>query len=121
MWSSSSSPSRPRSRGSRGATPQVLPRGAAADGPTTTPALAAGAVALVVLPLLGRRRAPFLAPVALWLAAAALSFADGRLVVFPLGVNAAGLVSAFLLGRLRDQSQGRVGLAIVVACAAIIM
>jgi signal transduction histidine kinase len=100
---------------------EVLTRSDAPDAPTTTPALAAAAVALVVLPLLGRRRAPFLAPAALWPAAAALSFADGRLVVFPIGVNAAGLVSAFLLGRLRDEAQAWIGLAIVVACAAIVM
>ena len=40
------------------------------------------AIALVVLPLLARRRFPFAAPAAVWLLAAALSFVDGRLVVF---------------------------------------
>ena len=36
---------------------------------------------LLVLPLLARRRSPFMAPAWLWLLAAALSFLDGRLVV----------------------------------------
>src|SRR5919106_817449 len=56
------------------------------------------AVALVVLPLLGRRRFPFMAPVAAWL-----------------------LGAAFLLGGLRASGRGRIGLAIVVSGAAIVV
>ncbi len=41
-----------------------------------------------------------MAPVALWLVAATVSFVDGRLVVFPLGVYVAGMAAAFLLGKL---------------------
>ena len=54
--------------------------------------LAAPAVALLVLPLLARRRSPFLAPMWLWLLAAALSFLDGRLVVGSASVYAAGMI-----------------------------
>ena len=45
------------------------------------------AVALLVLPLLARRRLPFAAPVSLWLLAAAFSFVDGRLVPVTGGVD----------------------------------
>src|SRR4051812_6737482 len=76
---------------------------------------------LLVLPLLARRHSPFLAPTWLWLLAAALSFLDGRLVVSSAGVYAAGMVSAFLIGSLRDERQGRIGLAIVVGSAVIIV
>src|SRR4051794_9930430 len=78
------------------------------------------AVLALVLPLLARHRSPFLAPAWLWLLAAALSFADGRLVVSSAGVYAAGMVSALLLGPVRDERQGRIGLAILVGSAVII-
>ena len=89
--------------------------------PRTTHLFAAPAAALVVLPLLARRRFPFAAPASLWLWAAALSFVDGRLVVFTLGVEVAGMVAAFLLGSLRDAAQARIGLAIVLGAAAIVV
>jgi signal transduction histidine kinase len=86
-----------------------------------TPAwLAAPAVALIVLPLLARRRFPFAAPAAVWLFAAGLSFADGRLVPSTTAASVAGAVAAFLLGNLRDPVQGRSGLATVLGGAAII-
>ena len=57
---------------------------ALADGPNQ-PTIWFGppAVGILVLSLIGRRWWPFAAPAALWLLAAALSFADGRLVVLP--------------------------------------
>jgi signal transduction histidine kinase len=76
------------------------------------------AVALVVLPLLGRRRFPFAAPAAVWLLAVVLSFVDGRLIMFATAVQLAGLASAYLLGNLRDAVQARIGLAIVVSATA---
>jgi len=79
------------------------------------------AVLLVVTALLARRRVPFMAPVSLWLLAATISFIDGRLMVFPLGVYVAGMAAAFLLGNLPDARQGRVGLAVVLGAAAIIV
>src|SRR5688500_13041704 len=79
------------------------------------------AVLLVVSPLLARRRLPFMAPVAPWLLAATISFVDGRLVVFPVGVYVAGMAAAFLLGNLADARQGRIGLAVVLGAAAIVV
>jgi signal transduction histidine kinase len=98
----------------------VLLRGGP-DAPRTAAPLAAAAVAGMVLPLLGRRRFAFGAPVAVWLTAAACSLVDGRLVGFSIAVALAGMGAAFLLGHLRDDRQARLGLAIVVAAMAIIV
>ena len=92
-----------------------------ANAPTTTPWFAVPAVALVVLPLLARRRLPFAAPVGLWLVAAALSFVDGWLVVYSAVPMVAGIVAAFLLGNLRDVNEARIGLAVVLGGATIIV
>jgi signal transduction histidine kinase len=89
--------------------------------PRATLWLAVPAVAVVVLPLLGRRRFPFAAPVSVWLLAAALSFVDGRLIVFPVSVFVAGMASSFLLGNQQDGFQARLGLAVVVGGAAIVV
>ena len=75
---------------------------------------------LVVLTLLGRRRFPFAAPASLWLLAAALSFLDGRVVVFVASVYIAALAASLLLGNLRDPFQARLGLAISVASALVV-
>jgi signal transduction histidine kinase len=91
-----------------------------ADAPALTPWVAAPATALVVLSLLARHRAPFAAPAAVWLLAGVLSFVDGELITFTVGVNAAGMAAAFLLGNLRDARQGRIGLAVVVVSAAVV-
>jgi signal transduction histidine kinase len=82
---------------------------------------AAPAILLVVVPLLIRRRFPFCAPAAVWLVAAAASFADGRLVVTPVSAIIAAMIAAFLLGSLCDSLQGRLGLAIVVCGAAVVV
>ncbi len=84
-------------------------------GPHTTVWFVSPAIALVVLPLLLRRRFPFGAPASLWLIAAALSFIDGRLVVFTYAAYLAGMGAAFLLGNLPEAVQARIGLAVVVA------
>ncbi|HEX6620554.1 MAG TPA: hypothetical protein VF024_12890, partial [Solirubrobacteraceae bacterium] len=97
-----------------------MPLRHAADEPTTTGWVAAPAIALMILPLLGRRRFPFAAPAAVWVLAAALSFVDGRLPVFAVTVFVAGMAAAFLLGNLGDDMQARMGLGIVVAGAAIV-
>jgi signal transduction histidine kinase len=89
--------------------------------PRTTGWLAGPAVAVIVLPLLARRRFRFAAPVAVWLVGAALSFADGRLVVFSGSTFAAGLAAAYLLGNLPDDNQGRIGLAVAAGGAAIVI
>jgi signal transduction histidine kinase len=89
--------------------------------PRTTPWFAVPAVVLVVLCLLGRRRFPFAAPTSLWVLATAFSFVDGRLIPFTASVAVAGFAAAYLLGNLRDGVQARLGLAIVLGGAAIIM
>ena len=91
------------------------------DEPTTAVGFAAPAVAIAVLTLLARRRFPFAAPASFWLLCAALSFVDGRLIVFPVAVYLTGLAAAYLLGSLGDAARGREGLLIVVAGAAIIV
>jgi signal transduction histidine kinase len=92
-----------------------------ADAPSTTPWFTVPAAALIVLPLLARRRLPFAAPASVWLLAAALSFVDGRLVVSTATLFIAGMAAAFLLGNLRDAVQARIGLAVAVSGAAIIV
>ena len=88
--------------------------------PRTTPWFAVPAAAAMVLPLLGRRRWPFGAPVAVWLLAAGFSFVDGRLVGFTAGVSAAGVAASFLLGQVPDARQARIGLGVVLGAAAIV-
>jgi signal transduction histidine kinase len=100
---------------------QVATAGGDPQAPRTASWLAATAVAVVVLPLLARRRLPFAAPLAVWLLAASFSFADGRLIVFPIGAYVAGLAAAFLLGTARNEREGRIGLVAAAGGAAIVM
>jgi signal transduction histidine kinase len=93
----------------------------AALAPSTALWFAIPASAFIVLPLLGRRRLPFAAPAAVLLLAASLSFVDGRLVPFTVSAPVAGIAAAFLLGNLRDDVQARLGLAIVISGAAIVV
>ena len=89
--------------------------------PRTSPWVAVPAAAFIVLPLLAYRRFPFAAPAGVLVLAAALSFADGRLVVFPAGIFISGMAAALLLGMLPDPHRARLGLAILVAAATIIV
>jgi signal transduction histidine kinase len=89
--------------------------------PRTTLWFSVPAIPLVVLPLLARRRFPFAASASVWLLAAALSFVDGRLIVTTAGAFVAGMAAAFLLGNLRDDVQARLGLAVVLGGAAIVV
>jgi signal transduction histidine kinase len=91
------------------------------DDPSASPWFAVPAAAMLVLPLLGRRRRPFAAAVSIWLLAAAFSFVDGRLVPDTAGASLAGIVAAFMLGNLGDAVQRRIGLAAVLGGAAIIV
>jgi signal transduction histidine kinase len=81
---------------------------------------AAPAIALVILPLLARRRFPFSAAAATWLFAAAVSFIDGLVVVTPVSAFISAMISSFLLGNLADTWRARIGLAIA-ACGAVIV
>jgi len=100
---------------------QVAFRHDALPEPRTTLWFAVPAVVIVVLALLGRRRFPFAAPVAVWLLGAAVSFVDGRLTVDNFSVFAAAMAAALLLGNLADAVRGRVGLAVVLGGAAIVV
>jgi signal transduction histidine kinase len=79
------------------------------------------AIAAVVLSLLLRRRFPFAAPAGVWLISASLSFLDGRLIVAQPGVFVAGMGAALMLGNLDSVVKARVGLAILLGAAGIIV
>jgi signal transduction histidine kinase len=79
------------------------------------------AIALAVLPLLARRRFPFSAPAAVWLLGGALSFVDGRVTVNNVSVFAAAMAASFLLGNVPEDRQARLGLAVVLAGAGIVV
>jgi signal transduction histidine kinase len=81
--------------------------------PPTTLWIAIPTVAVLVLPLLARRRFPFAAPAYYWLLAAAISFGDGVLLAFIGSLSIVGLASAFLLGNLKDPQKAGAGLIIV--------
>jgi signal transduction histidine kinase len=100
---------------------EVALRDDAVRAPRTTLWFAVPALAVLPLPLLARRRFPFAAPVTVWLLGAGLSFVDGRLVVSAASAMVAGMAAAFLLGNLRDAVQARVGVAVVLSGAAIIV
>jgi len=92
-----------------------------ADAPRTTLWFDIPAIAVMVLPLFARRRFPFAAPALYWLLAVALSFVDGRLVTFMTSVFLLGMAASFLLGNLRDPVEARLGLAISVGGAAVVV
>src|SRR5215475_5471666 len=100
---------------------EVALRKDADQAPRTTEWFTVPAIGLVVLPLLLRRRFPFAAPVSVWLLGAAVSFVDGRLISFAAAAVVAGMVAAFLIGNLPDPIQSRLGLAVVISGAAIIV
>ena len=89
--------------------------------PTTTLWFSVPAVAVLVLPLLARRRFPFAGPAVYWLLATALTFVDGLLIPFIGSLGVVGLAAAFLLGNLRDDAKAGIGLAIVLGCIVIVV
>jgi signal transduction histidine kinase len=91
------------------------------NAPQSSPWFVFPAIAALALPLLARRGHPFAAAAGFWLLAAALSFVDGRLVTFPIGVFFVGMVASFLLGGLRDGRHAHVGLGIVLGCSVIVV
>ena len=88
---------------------------------TTSRWFAAPAAAGVVLALLARRRWPFGAPAAMWGLAAGLSFVEGWLVVSVSSLYVAGLVASLLLGNVADVVRARLGLAVALGAAAIVV
>lgn len=79
------------------------------------------AVAGLVLALLLRRAAPFLAPAGTWLASAGLSFLDGELIVHQPAVSVAGIIAAVLLGNQPFARRSWAGLGIVALSAAVVV
>lgn len=100
---------------------EVAVRRDSADAPRTTLWFVVPAIAIIVLPLFARGRFPFAAPAMLWLLVAALSFVDGRLIPFLIGVFLIGMAASFLLGNLRDARHAWMGLAIVLCGAATVV
>lgn len=100
---------------------EVALRREAEGAPTVSPWFGAPAVAVMVLALAARRLWPFAAPALVWVLAAALSFVDGRLVVFSVSASLAGLVASFLLGNLADATKARAGLLVVLGGAAMVV
>src|SRR5262245_54029376 len=100
---------------------QVLVEQDSPGAPTSTLWFVIPALCLPILPLFTRRWFPFAAPAAYWVVAAALSFADGLLIVFPDSFQLVGLAAALLLGYVRDRRKAAVGLAFVVGSMLIVL
>lgn len=83
--------------------------------------LEAAAVVGLILALLLRRAAPFLAPAGTWLASAGLSFLDGGLIVHQPAASIAGMLAAVLLGNQAVARRSWAGLGIVALSAAVVV
>jgi signal transduction histidine kinase len=81
----------------------------------------AAAISLVLLTLCARRRFPFAAPAVVWIGSAALSFLDNQLITSQAGVFFCGMGAALLLGILRRGLHSRIGLVLVLVCAALVV
>src|SRR3954449_722179 len=79
------------------------------------------ALSVVQLGLCARRRFPFLAPAFVWLGSAALSFLDSQLITTQPGVFLCGMGASVLLGLQRRDLQARLGLAIVLVSAGVVV
>jgi signal transduction histidine kinase len=100
---------------------EVVVRHGSVDTAHTTLWFVVPATASVILPLLGRHRFPFAAPMSIWLLGPAVSFIDGRLVPNTPSITVAGLAGAFLLGNRRSAIESWLGFAIVLGGTALIV
>jgi signal transduction histidine kinase len=91
------------------------------DAPTLPVALSIVLEVGLTLILLLRRRFPFGAPAGTFVAAAVLSFVDGRLVTYTAGGFLLALAACFLLGLQEERRQALLGLAIVESALAIVL
>jgi signal transduction histidine kinase len=89
--------------------------------PTSPLWFAVPATAVLILPLLARRRFPFAVPFSTWVFGAVVAFIDGNLIPFTSAISAAGLLSAFLLGNLRNNLEAWLGLFAVICGAALVV
>jgi signal transduction histidine kinase len=79
------------------------------------------AIAVLVLPILARRRFPFAGPLTYFVLAAGVSLIDWQLITSAESFFVVGLAAAFLLGNLRDPWQAGIGLLVVVSSLAFIV
>jgi signal transduction histidine kinase len=79
------------------------------------------AIAVLVLPILARRRFPFGGPLAYFVLAAAVSLVDWQLITSAESFFVIGLATAFLLGNLRNPWQAGTGLFVVLGSLAFIV
>jgi signal transduction histidine kinase len=100
---------------------EVVLRRGAPDAPHRALWFTLPAVAVLVSPLFARRRFPFAALTGFWVLGVGITFIDGRLVPFMTSVFVLGMVVSFLLGNLRESLLARMGLAVVLAGAAIVV
>jgi signal transduction histidine kinase len=77
------------------------------------------ALIAVVAPLFARRRFPFLAPIAVGVAVASISFYDESVVPYDIVSFLTGCAAVFLLGMLRERTQAVAGLAVAIGVEAI--
>ena len=89
--------------------------------PSTTLWFLIPAVAILALPTLVRRRYPLGAAAAFWLLGAAISFVDGQLFASIESLFVLGVVISFMLGYVPDPARARVGLAIAIGSAALVV
>src|SRR5919206_1632163 len=94
---------------------EVVLRHGSSDAPRTTLWFVVPATASLILPLLARRRLPFVGPMFVWLLGPLVSFVDGRLVPNTPSITVAGLAAAFLLGNRRIVVGSWLGLAVLLA------
>jgi signal transduction histidine kinase len=100
---------------------EVVVRHGSSDAPRTTLWFVVPATASLILPLLARRRLPFVVPMFVWLLGPLVSFVDGRLVPNTPSITVAGLAAAFLLGNRRNLVEAWLGLAVVLGGTALIV
>jgi signal transduction histidine kinase len=100
---------------------QIVLRHDAPGVPGTALWFALPAIASLVLAVFARRRFPFAGPITYWVLAAGFSFVDPHLIPDAVSLFVVGMAVAFLLGNLRNPAQGGIGLAVVLAGAAIIV
>src|SRR5262245_20304375 len=79
------------------------------------------AMAILVLPILARRRFPFAGPLAYFVLAAGVSLVVWQLITSAESFFVIGLATAFLLGNLRSPWQAAVGLLAVLGSLALII
>jgi signal transduction histidine kinase len=87
--------------------------------PTTTNWFMIPAAVATILPLLARRRLPFLAPATTLTMAAAVSFVEGNFAPFSFSIFVSVIAAAFLLGMNADRREALAAVPLIVATVVI--